>query len=59
MGDSAAITASKLLDEGENDIFWIMWLLTTIVTSIVFLNFIVAEACASSSKVIEILDQVI
>ena len=56
MGDGAAISASKLLDTGENNIFWIMWLITTIVTSIVFLNFIVAEASASYVKVTEILE---
>ena len=59
MGDGAAIKASKLLDEEENQIFWMMWLLTTIVTSVVFLNFIVAEASASYTKVTEILEQVI
>ena len=59
IGDGAAINASKYLDTGENNIFWIMWLFTTIVTSIVFLNFIVAEASASYTKVTDTLEQVI
>ena len=56
LGDGAAITASKLLDTWENDIFWILWIIVTIVTSIIFLNFIVAEASASYVKVTEILE---
>ena len=59
IGDGAAINASKYLSTGENNIFWIMWLFTTIVTSIVFLNFIVAEASASYTKVTDTLEQVI
>ena len=59
LGDGAAITASKLLDTWENDIFWILWIIVSIVTSIIFLNFIVAEASASYVKVTEILEQVI
>jgi hypothetical protein len=59
IGDGAAINASKQLDSGENNIFWIMWLFTTIITSIVFLNFIVAEASASYTKVTDTLEQVI
>jgi hypothetical protein len=56
LGDGSAINASKLLSQDENQIFWVMWLLTTIVTSVIFLNFIVAEAGASYSKVTEILE---
>jgi hypothetical protein len=56
MGDGAAIDASKLLDSAENNMFWILWIIVTIVTSIIFLNFIVAEASASYVKVTEILE---
>jgi hypothetical protein len=59
MGDSAAIEASKFLAKNENIIFWLMWLLITIVTAIIFLNFIVAEASASYVKVTETLELVI
>ena len=51
LGDPAACEAAKQLAQRENYIFWIMWLLITIVTSIIFLNFIVAEASASYVKV--------
>ena len=47
MGDFAAIDASDYLTEGENYLFWCIWLLTAVITCIVFLNFIVAEASAS------------
>ena len=40
-------------------IFWLMWILTVVVTSIIFLNFVVAEACASYSRVVESLESVI
>ena len=56
LGDGAAIDASKLLATAESDIFWILWLIVTIVTSIIFLNFIVAEASAIYVKVTEIIE---
>ena len=59
MGDSAAIEAAKQLAKNENILFWIVWLLITIVTAIIFLNFIVAEASASYTKVTETLELVI
>ena len=59
MGDGAAIEAAKKLAVPENILFWLMWLLVTIITSIIFLNFIVAEASASYVKVTETLDLVI
>lgn len=36
-----------------------MWILTVVVTSIIFLNFVVAEACASYARVVENLESVI
>ena len=36
-----------------------MWILSVVVTCIIFLNFVVAEACASYSKVTESLESVI
>ena len=59
IGDSAAIEASKVLPIAENIIFWFVWILTTIITSVIFLNFIVAEASASYVKVTETLEQII
>ena len=59
MGDFAAIDDSMSLQEAETITFWILWLLTVIVTCIIFLNFIVAEASASYSRVVETLNEVI
>ena len=50
---------SYKLTQQENWIFWLVWILTVIVTNVVFLNFIVAEASASYTKVTETLEAVI
>lgn len=47
MGDFAVIAAADYLPETQNYLFWLIWLLTVILTCIVFLNFIVAEASNS------------
>jgi len=59
MGDFSAIGESTHLQKPENIVFWILWGLTVIVTCVIFLNFIVAEASASYSGVVETLDEVI
>lgn len=59
MGDFSAIGAQKTLSVIESKIFWLLWLTTTIMTCIIFLNFVVAEACAIYSKVKEYLGPVI
>ena len=59
IGDGAAIEASKKLSPADNRVFWVLWFIVTIVTCVVFLNFIVAEASASYTKVVETLEQVI
>ena len=43
--------ASMYLTEKENLLFWFIWSLTIIMTCIVFLNFIIAEASASYESV--------
>lgn len=43
--------ASTYLTEPENIIYWAMWLLVVVLTCIIFLNFIIAEASASYEKV--------
>ena len=59
MGDFLVIDAADLLTKEENILFWVIWLLTVIVTCIIFLNFIVAEASASYTKVSEQLENYI
>jgi len=44
-GDIQALGASK------NIVFWFIWILILYVTCIIFLNFIIAEACASYERV--------
>jgi hypothetical protein len=57
LGDGSAIEAAKKLETpAEHRVFWIMWLIVTIVTCVIFLNFIVAEASASYVKVTETLE---
>ena len=55
IGDNSLIEAAKKLDEQENKLFWILWLIAVIVTMVVFLNFIVAVASGSYAKVTETL----
>lgn len=43
------------LDQAENYVYWIMWVLIILITCIIFLNFIIAEASASYEKVSEFL----
>jgi hypothetical protein len=59
MGDFSGIAASMYLNKAENMIFWILWIITVVLTNIIFLNFIVAEASASYTKVTETLESVI
>ena len=59
IGDFSCIGSSTTLTVAENWIFWIIWLLAVIITNVVFLNFIVAEASASYAKVTETLEAII
>lgn len=43
--------ATTFLTAEENVIYWIIWLFVVVLTCIVFLNFIIAEASASYAKV--------
>ena len=47
---------ANYLSPNENLLYWIIWLIVVIVTCIIFLNFIIAEASASYEKVKENLD---
>ena len=43
--------AANLLTVEENWLYWITWLMVVVITCIIFLNFIIAEASASYQKV--------
>ena len=45
--------ASTYLTAQENALFWLIWLMVVVMTCIIFLNFIIAEASASYEKVKE------
>lgn len=47
MGDFGAIDAAQYLSKEDIWIFWIIWFINVIVTCVIFLNFIVAEASES------------
>jgi len=47
--------AAMELAMAENIIYWIVWLLILMITCVIFLNFIIAEASASYEKVSEFL----
>ena len=59
MGDNANTEVSKSLDSVEVWIFWGIWILTVVVTSVIFLNFIIAEASANYAKVVNSLEAII
>ena len=49
--------ASTYLSSEENWMFWIIWLISIILTCIIFLNFIIAETSASYESVKTNLDK--
>jgi hypothetical protein len=59
LGDFSAVGATKDMSRIEMQVFWVMWMMTVIVTCVIFLNFVVAEACASYANVVESLESII
>ena len=51
--------ATVYMNRPDNIIYWIIWLMVVIITCIIFLNFIIAEASASYTKVTENLESLI
>lgn len=47
MADFEIIKLSPYLNFWQNIIFWLLWLLVVIINTMIFLNFIIAEASAS------------
>lgn len=45
--------SANLLEGPENIIYWVVWAMIVVICSIIFLNFIIAEASASYEKVAE------
>jgi len=59
LGDFGLIGPTIFMKDEDNMVFWVLWFLTLIMTNIIFLNFIVAEASASYANVSEQLDSYI
>lgn len=59
MGDYKCIELARYLEKDELIIFWLAWMIIVIVGSIIFLNFIIAEASASYEKVSNCLNEFI
>ena len=59
MGDFGCITAADYLKPFENYVFWMIFLLNAVITCIIFLNFIVAEAGNTYNIVSEEIDNYI
>lgn len=47
LGDYASIGTAFFLTTEENVLYWIVWALIVLIGCIVFLNFVIAEACHS------------
>lgn len=59
LGDYASIGTAYFLTFEENILYWIVWALIVIIGCIVFLNFVIAEACHSYDVVSEKLKEYI
>lgn len=51
--------ASYYLQTNENILYFIMWVIVVVLTCIIFLNFIIAEASNSYQKVVDDLEPLI
>ena len=49
-------TAAYYLTKSENWMYFIIWFMVVVITCIIFLNFIIAEASASYAQVMENID---
>ena len=59
IGDFAILNLVGFLNVPETIIFWLVWYMAVLVSTVIFLNLIVAEASQSYSKVTETLELVI
>jgi hypothetical protein len=57
LGDYTSVSTAIYMEDSDNFCFWIIWLAIVIITCVIFLNFIIAEACHSYEEVSENLEQ--
>ena len=53
MGDFSMNSSIPYLDEKTSQAFWILWSISVFLLFIIFLNYVVTEACSSYDKVDE------
>ena len=53
MGDFSVYNSSVYLSDAENYLFWLCFIMILLFTNIIFLNFLIAEASNSYSRVKE------
>jgi len=51
LGDYGEFREIEFLNEDETWMFWIIWIIIILMTTIIFLNFIIAEVSDSYAKV--------
>jgi len=59
LGDYSSVSVAFYLDDNENYLFWITWFTIVFIGCIIFLNFVIAEACHSYEVVVENLSEYI
>ena len=59
LGDNSIVGEIADFPVGLSILFWLVWLLCVIMSNIIFLNFIIAEASASYARVQENIEMII
>ena len=59
LGDYSSVSSAVYLSDNDNYLFWIIWFIIVFIGCIIFLNFVIAEACHSYEVVVENLEQYI
>jgi len=59
MGDYVVTDLAQYLNSTDIYLFWLVWVIHMIITCVIFLNFIVAEACQSYNNVANNIEQFI
>ena len=58
-GDFNILGSLNYLESPYNELFWCVWLVTVIICTIIFLNFVITKACHSYDRIKERLDEFI
>ena len=58
LGDYSIVAAAQWASTPDAILFWLVWLVVVVYCSIMFLNFVIAEACGSYEHVAQHLDAI-